>query len=237
MQDPFFKYIEDNRQTISQHLYGFSIDPKKYDTSSYTKLPATESSAVTLESALQKRSSIRNFTQSALQLKKLAYILKRSIAQDETNSGLDGYTFPSGGGFYPIETYILACKIADIKPGLYHYSATEHALGFIREKDVLETKDINSLFGAAFESQPAGILLMTMNKNRCIKKYGSLSYVLSLIEAGHRGQNICLTATTQNIGVCPLGGGKYTEINTLLEIDGNNEHYIYAMAFGGKLVS
>lgn len=232
MSDSFFEYIRSNRDTVSNTMYGYEADEKKYEAVVYQAFPDVElSPEVTLSLVLQRRKSTRSFTQEHMKVEDLSLILKYSLSSNTKNEGLKGYSFPSGGGFYPIETYLLVHNLEGFESGLYHYSSVNHAVALIKKM----SPDLESLgkdFLPQIDILPQVLLFMTMVKSRCIQKYGSLIYMLSLVESGHRGQNIYLCAAACNMGVCAAGFSEYKRINRLLGLDGQNEHYIYGLALG-----
>lgn len=232
MSDILFDFLRKNIHSVSNRLYGFEAVEKKYERLDYISLPSVKATNLTLVEALKRRKSWRSFSSRTLSLEELAALLSLSLRRDEQNEGARHYSFPSGGNFYPLETYIYAGRVTGLVPGMYHYSSVDHALARISDHVFSSIGEINDLYESELESMPAGLVLMTMVKSRFIRKYGLFGYKLCLIEAGHRGQNICLAASAGAIGVCPLGGGDPDIINSLMKIDGVNEHVIYSMAFG-----
>lgn len=231
MSEPFFRFIRENLKSVSNQLYGEVTHEKHYPDATYEELENKSQVDISLVDALRRRKSTRNFTLNELRKEDLSAVLKYAISKDVASEGSFQYTFPSGGGFYPIETYILISRVEGMEPGLYHYSSVGHALGFIKDCQ-LSLRQLNELVGGAFTETPQILLMMTMVKSRCIHKYGARIYPLTLIEAGHRAQNLQLCAAAVGLGSCVLGGGTYDPVNELLEVDGMNEHYIYSVAIG-----
>ncbi len=231
MSEPFFDYIQHNRKTVSNNLYGYEDAEKVYGRVTYQKLPEVSAPDIKLADVLLKRQSTLRFGEENLTLVQLSQLLRYSLARNEQSQGVKKYPFPSGGGFYPIETYLLANKVSGLEPGVYHYKTVTHEIAKINGHS-LNLEEVNNNYGCSFETLPHVVLHMTMVKSRTIHKYGSLCYILSLLEAGHRGQNLCLCAAACDVGVRPMGGGKYEKINAMLDIDGMNEHHIYGLAIG-----
>lgn len=232
MSEPFFDYISNSRFSVSNKMYGIESHEKRYHRYQYNALPVVQKPSITLVEAMAKRKSYRKFKDDGLPLEKLSSVLKFSISVNEESKGFKKYSFPSGGGFYPIETYLIVNKVSDLEAGLYHYATVDHSIAKIKESDECSLQEVNQLYGCSFDSVPPVILHMTMVKSRTIHKYGSLAYVLSLSESGYRGQNIYLAASAFDLGVCAMGGGNYEKINQLLGVDGVNEHHIHGVAIG-----
>lgn len=231
MAEPFFQFIVKNLRSVSSGLYGKDNWQKYYGHVDYISLPVTAPPEQKLGVSLLNRKSTRSFSKKALDGQVLVSILYSSIAKNANSAGEKHYPFPSGGGLYPIETYLYIDNVLGYESGIYHYASDRHSLGLIK-KCQLNLRQVNEFFGGAFDSVPQALVIMTMVKSRMIFKYGYRTYLLSLIEAGHRAQNICLCAAAYKAGVCTLAGGVYTPVNDLLGLDGINEHYIYALAVG-----
>lgn len=237
MSEPFYDFIAGNRLTVSNRLYGYEDKEKRYRRAEYKKLPRVEDLDTPLAEALKRRKSTRKFLEQPLPLKDLSALLQYSLARSDESAGLKHYPFPSGGAFYPIETYLLVHNVEGLETGVYHYATVDHALARIGEAPKRTLKEINLDYGCFFESIPPVILHMTLVKSRCIKKYGSLVYLAYQTEAGHRGQNLYLNAAAMGLGVCGMGAGNYEKTNRMLGIDGMNEHHIYGIAIGAPFLA
>ena len=63
-------------------------------------------------------------------------------------------------------------------------------------------------------------------------KYRERTYRYALLEAGHVGQNLYLTATALGLGACAVGAFLDDELNGLLGLDGEQEAALYIIAVG-----
>jgi SagB-type dehydrogenase family enzyme len=232
MTDPFFQYLQENLRTVSNQLYGLETTEKRYERLTYQPLPQAGEAHASLDAALANRHTDRTFRAEPLALPQVSALLRRALSQNGTNQGSKKYSFPSGGGFYPMETYLYVDHVEGLAPGFYHYSSVDHAVARIGEHQFSSVEELNDLYNAEFKTMPAALCLMTMVKSRVIRKYGAFSYKLCLIEAGHRGQNICLSASALGLATCPLGGGDSDVLHGYLGIDGVNEHLVYTIAIG-----
>ena len=233
MSEPFFDYIKNNKESLSNNLYGEEFREKKYTRLVYQKLPDVTEIQGTFSEILKKRKTIRSFSSDPLSLDILSSILYSSIAYDEENESFGKRPFPSGGALYPLETYLLVHNVEGLERGVYHYSSMEHSIAKLYAEESYFQEVYQTLIVPMKTTTPPQVfILMTLLKSRCIKEYGSLVYPLGFLEAGHRGQNIVLAATAQDVASCPLGSPLYDEIHQLLTIDGVNEHHIYAIALG-----
>jgi len=141
-------------------------------------------------------------------------------------------TSPSGGALHPIEAYVLARNVDGLRPGLYHYNATDHRLELLRRG--ANSRQITGYLanqwwyrGAAF------VVFMTAVFGRTRWKYDyARAYRAVLIEAGHLCQTFCLSAT--RLGAAPFCTMAFADskIERALGIDGISESAIYVTGAG-----
>ena len=140
--------------------------------------------------------------------------------------------FPSGGGKYPTEIYPVLLKCDGIEKGAYHYNVKKHEL----ERLVwVNSGELLSGFTYPFVRDAAMVILISLVRGRQIQKYGSFSYTLGLLEAGHVGQNIYLLSAAEDYGCCAHGIGDSTLFDSIIGLDGVNEMICYAVAIGRPL--
>lgn len=134
---------------------------------------------------------------------------------------------------YAMETYLIVRNVAGIDPGIYHYHPLEHTLTNINRPPVSD-EDMHFIISNSANSGqlPQVFICMTMVKERIIQKYGALSYLLAIAEAGHRGQAMYLSAAALDLACCASGTTDYERINPILGIDGMNEHHVYGLMLG-----
>jgi SagB-type dehydrogenase family enzyme len=78
----------------------------------------------------------------------------------------------------------------------------------------------------------AAVLVLSAVAARSLGKYGDRGYRYLLLEAGHVGQNIALTAAGLDLGALALGGFHDDELAALLAIDPEHEVPLLAVAVG-----
>lgn len=137
--------------------------------------------------------------------------------------------YPSGGTFYPIETYFIGALEDTASARVYHYDPETHALADLWP--IQEDVEIKDIFPGAASVAPAYIILTGM-WGRNGTKYGDFGYYLGMLEAGHMAQNILLAGTALNMSTRPMGGFDDTTISHFLDIDENIEQLVYMMMLG-----
>ncbi len=154
-----------------------------------------------LEQALSKRRSVRDFSSKKLSLSKLAQLLW--AAQGITHP--QGYrTAPSAGALYPLELYIINGTIEDLSAGVYHYEPHKHRLIQIHNGDHRDALAIAAL-SQTWIAGASAIVLFTAHYSRTMNKYAERGRRYVHIEAGHAAQNLFLQAEALGLSTVIVG--------------------------------
>lgn len=177
---------------------------------------------LTLEEAIQKRRSVREFTAAPLTLPEISRLLW--AAQGITDpSGFR--TAPSAGALYPLEIFMVTGE------GLFQYEPQGHQLSFILQGDLRPRLHGAALDQDAVREAPA-IFVITADYSRTSKKYGedrTPRYVH--LEAGHAAQNLLLEAVAIELGAVPIGAFNDNEVKEVLALP-SNLHPLYLIPVG-----
>jgi SagB-type dehydrogenase family enzyme len=117
--------------------------------------------------------------------------------------------YPSGGGLYEIEFYLVIQKCRGIDPGLYHYATDRHVL----ERLPAESEHTTDLLRDAAESTSTPLeevqilVILAARVPRLAWKYESIAYSLVLKHVGVIFQSMYLAATAMGLAPCAVGGG------------------------------
>lgn len=180
------------------------------------KLPtAKRTGRVSLEEALARRRSVRDFAGTALSDAELSQLLW--AAQGITQRSLGLRTAPSAGALYPLEVFL------STQAGVFQYEPETHQLHQLNSTDVR-----NALFKAALRQEsvrdaPAVFAIVGVYE-RTAKKYGSTRarrYVH--IEAGHAAQNLLLQAVTMDLAAVPIGAFEDDKVKRVLALPRTHE--------------
>lgn len=182
---------------------------------------------------LQHRRSLRKYSAEPISLEHLAFLL---WASQGITGQAGNYLFratPSAGALYPVETYISAHSITGLAAGIYHFDAEHFALDRLTERDEAEAV-ARACLDQNFMARAAVVFLWTGVFRRAMSKYGDRGMRYILIDAGHICQNVLIAAEAVGCGGCPIGAFYDSELNHLLQIDGEEESILYAASVGGK---
>lgn len=205
---------------------------KSYFRFKQIKLPKSKLPKITLSETLLKRTSTREFSKEKVTLKTISSLLYYSAGIKNLNENSYPLRFyPSGGGRYPLEIYLLPFN-TELPNGIYHYYPKANSLEYI-----LSFKKMNfrKYFDQEWIKNSAFVIIVTGVFIRTTIKYGERGYRHVLIDTGHLGQNFYLNSAPLNLGCCEVAGFKEDTLNKLIDIDGIQESVISTFAFGNKI--
>jgi SagB-type dehydrogenase family enzyme len=173
---------------------------------------------VSLEEAIARRRSVRDFTPEPLSQSQLSQILWSAQGISNTSSGYR--TVPSAGATYPLEIFVVCGTncVEGIGDGIYHYNIDSHSLTLHYRGDVrldLARVALNQEF--IYEA-PVDIIICALYE-RTTLHYGSRGERYVPIEVGHAGQNIYLQATALDLGTVAIGAFHDEEVREVLRLD------------------
>lgn len=184
-----------------------------------------------LEEAIARRRSVRDYADGALSLEELARLLYYSSGINDTRWGIGLRAAPSAGAQYPIETYAVVQAVVALPQGIYHYNVRDHLLERVRSGDFRQAIMDYGL-AQEFLGKANVVLALTAIFQRTRWRYQERAYRYVMLEAGHIAQNLYLMGTALGLGVCAVGAFWDDEINRLLEVDGKEEAALYLLAVG-----
>lgn len=140
---------------------------------------------------------------------------------------------PSGGARNPFELYVYVRAVEGLQAGFHHYSAAEHSLGFLHDR---ELPDPATLLGnQPWASNAAAIIFLCADFERPAWKYRqALAYRVVLMEAGCITQNVQLAATYHGIASAPTGALAESRIEILLELEQITQGAVFAVVLGQR---
>jgi SagB-type dehydrogenase family enzyme len=175
---------------------------EKMKTSESFKLPQPKlSSKTSVEEALSKRRSVRDYGEDSLSIEEISQLLWS--AQGITVKW-GGRTAPSAGALYPLEIYVIVGKIKGLTPGLYHYDPEKHAVTKKADGDLRQKLTEASLYQDEITRAPATFVITAVYE-RTMKKYEQRGIQYVHMEVGAVAENIYLQAETLNLGTVFIG--------------------------------
>jgi SagB-type dehydrogenase family enzyme len=232
------KFHEETKHTWTQ-IFKETIMPKparppefkEYPKSPKVKLPNPEFRGISVEEALRKRRSIREYSKKPLALSEISQLLWAAQGITGKIYGTLLRTAPSAGALYPFEIYIFVNNVENLKSGLYHFSVRDHSIVLIKEGDFRD-KLLRASLEQEMVKDAAAVFVLSAIFDRIRSKYGERGYRYVYMEAGHISQNIYLQATSMGLGTVVIGAFVDDKINNLIGIDGRKEAVIAIQPVG-----
>jgi len=192
------------------------------------KLPAPErEGSLSVEEALQKRRSVRNYKNESLNLREAAQLLW--AAQGITNAR--GHrTAPSAGATFPMKAYLVSSNTEGLEPGIYKYNPHKNTLSLLVEGDK-RTELAKAALGQRCVESGAVSIVLTAVYERTTSVYGRRGMRYVDMEAGHIGQNISLQAVSLGLGAVTVGAFKDEELKKILDLP-EDEEPLYIIPVG-----
>ena len=152
-----------------------------------------------LKDILTERHSCRNFSDKLLTLDDIGSICHYGYS-------IQNKYVPSGGALYPLKIYMLIEKEQiNLPKGYYEYDPETNQL--ICFSNSVDDERIKYCFNS--ENLPYGSsiqMIIAADLSRQTYKYSNRGYRLTLLEAGHVAENVCIYCTEKKIGSCEFGG-------------------------------
>ncbi len=180
------------------------------------------------------RQSHREFTQEPVDVDSLGSLLGALSQVRVPDAPFGKYRYPSGGGLYPVQTYLHVREdgIRGLEPGTYYHNPREHRLvrvdeGALAGRDVV----LNHLQPLFDRARFALFLVADMSAIRPL--YGDRSRDFCLIECGAMLQLLMGVAATVNLGLCPVGHTFADALTAPLAL--SSQHEVLHCVVGGGI--
>lgn len=192
------------------------------------KLPQPQLSGdMSLEEALFRRRSVREYADAPLNLEEVSQLLW--AAQGKT-AAWGGRTSPSAGALYPLEIYLAAGNVEGLESGIFKYISEGHELAAIKAGDAREKLQAVAL-GQSCIGEAAIDIVIAAVFERTAAKYGQRAERYVHMEAGHAAQNICLQATAMQLGAVPIGAFNDKGVSEIISLSAD-EAPLYILPVG-----
>lgn len=228
--------LQSESQFSAFELYMVSRAFKQFKNAPRISLGDIEHSGEPLQDILRRRRSRRDLT-GALSLADLSTVLQQALGPSAVFQNTDYQisqalrAYPSAGGLYPLDTYVVASGVHDVNPGIYHYNLITNELEGLQSRPVGEVLR-DGFFWQDFITRAAAVLLFVAVFTRTGAKYGERGYRLVLLDAGHACQNVLLTAEQLHLSAVPVGGFCDASLAEDLNIDGVSEAVVHSVVLG-----
>jgi len=186
-------------------------------------------SSFSIEEALEKRRSVRNYKSGVpVSLEQLSQILW--AAQGLSGSDKTKRTAPSAGATYPLEVYVVVGNVTGLESGIYKYVVKTHQLEKLKTGDFRRELALAALGQNSIANAPL-TLVIAAEYERTALRYGARAERYVHIEVGHVGQNVYLQCESLGLGTVAVGAFDDQNVKKLLPIP---QEPLYLMPVGKK---
>lgn len=192
--------------------------------------PPSPKGKMSLEEAIARRRSMRDFAPEPISQVQLSQILW--AAQGVSDTRQQFRTVPSAGATYPLEIFV-ACGencIDGIGEGVYHYNVESHSLVQHYKGDV-RAELARAALGQEFIYEASVDIIICALYRRTLSSYGDRGVRYVYMEVGHAGQNIYLQATALGLATVAVGAFRDEEVKQVLRL-GEQYQPLYIMPVG-----
>lgn len=185
---------------------------------------------MSVEEAISKRRSRRDFKDQSLSLEQISQILWS--AQGITDKEREFRSAPSAGALYPIEIYLVGGEkgVGDLAAGVYHFNADKFVLERLLSGDRRQDLKEAALNQEAVGQAPASLVITAMFE-RTTQKYGQRGERYVNLEAGHVAQNVYLQVETLGLGTVSIGAFDDNRVKEILSLPKETQP-LYIMPIG-----
>jgi SagB-type dehydrogenase family enzyme len=186
-----------------------------------------------LVDAISQRRSYRRYLDQALSLEEISWLLWATQGITEMIApGCARRTAPSAGCRHAFESYLLINNVDSLEQGVYRYLPIEHALVFEHSIENLSAELTDATLGQSFIAKAPLTLVWTVVPYRMEWRYDLAAHRVIAMDAGHLCQNLYLASKAIDAGTCAIAAYHQEKMDTLLNIDGNDEFVIYLAPVG-----
>jgi SagB-type dehydrogenase family enzyme len=177
------------------------------------------------------RQSCRRFSSAQITFAAFSAFLD-CLRQIRVN-GAPKYLYPSGGGLYPVQTYLYLKpgRVAGVPSGTHYYHPVYHRLVVLTPNAKIEGSIYSRLINRpVFESAAFAIFLVAQFA-AIGPLYGDRSAEFATLEAGYMSQLLMMHAPFNKIGLCPIGTVDFNPVRHLFLLE--QSHVLLHSLLGG----
>ncbi|MEW6347929.1 MAG: SagB/ThcOx family dehydrogenase [Thermodesulfobacteriota bacterium] len=176
---------------------------------------------VSVEAAMLKKKSVREFKAAPLKLADVSQLLWAANGDLPVDAVTSSTTkvIPSAGGLYPLEIY-LACgdqTVEGLASGVYHYLPKKNGLKPIQSGDRRTLLGSAALGQMCIAKAPATLVIAAVF-SRTAAKYGPRATQYVYIEAGNADQNVHLQAESLQLRCATIGAFQEPQVAAVLKL-------------------
>ncbi|MCL2353663.1 MAG: SagB/ThcOx family dehydrogenase [Defluviitaleaceae bacterium] len=145
---------------------------------------------------------------------------------------------PSGGARHPFELYVAVQNVEGLEPGIYLYLPVENigkkvvAIEYVAEMKKFKDTISSMLADQAWSKTAPATMFVSCVPYKAEWRYGEMAHRVMLIDLGHLGQNVMLSACALGLSSCCVAAFDQNLCDEIIGLDGVDEFVVYAIPFG-----
>ena len=187
-----------------------------------------------LADLITRRTSLRRYVETPLTLEELSCLLWCTQGVKQAQAHHTMRTVPSAGARHPLETCLLANRVAGLDPGLYGYAALDHELALLQQGDDLPERLAAACHGQQFVRHAAATFFWVAVPERTTWRYAERGYRYLHLDVGHVCQDLYLVAEAIGAGACAIAAFDDDALIDVLQLDANQAFAIYVATVGKR---
>jgi len=189
-----------------------------------------------LRKAIEIRRSLRRYTEDALSLEELSYLLwlTQGVKKFDEKRNVVWRTVPSAGCRHPFETYLSVNRVDGLAPGLYRFAAGQHKLVALDMDPTFNDRLTEACMNQRQVLTSAVTFIWAAVPYRTVWRYSERSYRYLYLDAGHVCQNLHLAAESINCGICAIGAYDDDAADRLMGFNPPEMFVIYMASLGRR---
>ncbi len=171
--------------------------------------------------AIYMRTSVRTFAQKPLSFQSISQLLWAAGGKNVDGVSGASRTYPSAGGLYPLEIYLVCTDVESLSSGVYRYQWKDHSLNkYAAGPNRMDALKQATYSGAFIDSYVPACIVITALYSRTTSKYGKRGQKRYVpMDAGGSAQNVHLQAHTYGIGTYPIGAFDDMKVKAAIGIE------------------
>ncbi len=184
-----------------------------------------------LDIIIKTRHTVRLYDLTEMPIETLSYLLYATQGNRDKKKQIVFKTVPSAGATQPFEVCLLINRVTGIKPGLYQYLDATHQLNLISDDTSLMTRIKEASLHDVMVDKAAVLYMLIAHHEITAYRYSERAVRYLFMDSGHVMQNLYLTATQFDFGMCAIGHYDDDLINQALDLD-DKAFVIYMATLG-----
>ncbi|MDD3361801.1 MAG: SagB/ThcOx family dehydrogenase [Hespellia sp.] len=219
-----------NKENVEKYRFEKSFRKTEHSKDGIIELKKTE-----LNPGYKTRKSIREFDMSEIDMdtfSRCLEILCPLNEKDDEKQVPAQYVYPSAGGLYPLDFYLLvkAGRVENVPQGLYRFDPVERKLYAVNNKIPLERGFQFTVNKETFVASAFSVYIF-FDAAVSMPKYQDMAYYYSILDTGFAAAYFEMQTYSLGLGTCSIGDMRFSKISEYFELE-PYQKYLHTIEVG-----